>query len=189
LLLSYLYLCFTQSGFWVLFFSCVCWKPGAKLCGCHTVFHLNIHASQIPLFFINLFKKNYRFITWDLIWLDFWCFNATFSNISAISCRPVLVVEEAGVPGENHRPRASNWQLYLVLSYLYLCFTQSGFWVLFFSCVCWKPGAKLCGCHTVFHLNIHASYTNISEFKINLILSRRSRRHDFNCQHKKKPIR
>ena len=34
--------------------------------------------------------------------------NATFSNISAISWRPVLVVEEAGVPGENHRPWASN---------------------------------------------------------------------------------
>jgi hypothetical protein len=28
-------------------------------------------------------------------------FNATFSNISAISWRPVLVVEEARVPGEN----------------------------------------------------------------------------------------
>ena len=38
--------------------------------------------------------------------IDFWCFNATFSNISAISWRPVLVVEEAG---ENHRPWASNW--------------------------------------------------------------------------------
>jgi hypothetical protein len=36
----------------------------------------------------------------------FWCFNATFSNISAISWRPVLVVE---VAGENHRPWASNW--------------------------------------------------------------------------------
>ena len=34
---------------------------------------------------------------------------ATFSNISAISWRPVLVVEEAGVPGENHRPWAFNW--------------------------------------------------------------------------------
>jgi hypothetical protein len=33
---------------------------------------------------------------------DFWCFNATFSNISAKSWRPVLVVEEAAVPGENH---------------------------------------------------------------------------------------
>jgi hypothetical protein len=30
-------------------------------------------------------------------------FNATFSNISAISWRPVLVVEETGVSGENHR--------------------------------------------------------------------------------------
>jgi hypothetical protein len=30
--------------------------------------------------------------------------NATFSNISAISWRPVLVVEEARVPGDNYRP-------------------------------------------------------------------------------------
>ena len=37
-------------------------------------------------------------------------FNATFSNISAISWRPVLVVKEAGVPGENHRSWASNWK-------------------------------------------------------------------------------
>jgi hypothetical protein len=29
---------------------------------------------------------------------DFDCFNATFSNISVVSWRPVLVVEEAGVP-------------------------------------------------------------------------------------------
>jgi Na+(H+)/acetate symporter ActP len=34
-----------------------------------------------------------------MILFDFWCFNATFSNISAISWRPVLVVEEVGVPG------------------------------------------------------------------------------------------
>ena len=51
-------------------------------------------------------KKNPNELTFDF---DFWCFNATFSNISAISWRPVLVVEEAGVPGENHRPWASNW--------------------------------------------------------------------------------
>jgi hypothetical protein len=31
-----------------------------------------------------------------MISFDFWYFNATFSNISAISWRPVLVVEEAG---------------------------------------------------------------------------------------------
>jgi hypothetical protein len=39
------------------------------------------------------------------------CFNATFSNISAISWRPVLVVEEVGVPGENHRPWAKLYHL------------------------------------------------------------------------------
>ena len=41
--------------------------------------------------------------------IDFFVLNAIFSNISAISWRPDLVVEEAGVPGENHRPWASNW--------------------------------------------------------------------------------
>ena len=52
----------------------------------------------------------YRFFEeskFDLIW--FIVFNATFGNISATSSRPVLVVEEAGVPTENHRPWASNW--------------------------------------------------------------------------------
>jgi len=29
--------------------------------------------------------------------------NATFNNISVISRRSVLLVEETGVPGENHR--------------------------------------------------------------------------------------
>jgi hypothetical protein len=37
------------------------------------------------------------------------CFNAAFNNILAISWQPVLVVEEAGVPRENHRLWASNW--------------------------------------------------------------------------------
>jgi hypothetical protein len=43
-------------------------------------------------------------------WLIDWflVFNATFSNISAISWWPVLEVEEAG---ENHRSWASNWEL------------------------------------------------------------------------------
>jgi hypothetical protein len=37
-------------------------------------------------------------------------FNATFNNISAISWQSVLLVEEAGRPGENHLPVASHWQ-------------------------------------------------------------------------------
>ena len=46
----------------------------------------------------------------QLIWFDLILivFNATFSNISAIWWRQVFVVEEAGVPGENHRPWAKN---------------------------------------------------------------------------------
>jgi hypothetical protein len=31
-------------------------------------------------------------------------FNATFNNISVISWRSLLLVEETGVPGEHHRP-------------------------------------------------------------------------------------
>ena len=34
-------------------------------------------------------------------------FNATFNNISVISWRSVLLVEETGVPEENQRPVAS----------------------------------------------------------------------------------
>ena len=37
-------------------------------------------------------------------------FNVTFNNISVISWRSVLLVEEIWVSGENHRPVASNWQ-------------------------------------------------------------------------------
>jgi len=35
-------------------------------------------------------------------------FKATFNKISVISWWSVLLVEETGVPGENHRPVASH---------------------------------------------------------------------------------
>ena len=35
-------------------------------------------------------------------------FNVTFNNISVISCRSVLFVEETGVHRENHRPVSSH---------------------------------------------------------------------------------
>jgi hypothetical protein len=37
-------------------------------------------------------------------------FNATFNNISVISWWVVLLVEETGASGENHRPVASHRQ-------------------------------------------------------------------------------
>jgi hypothetical protein len=42
--------------------------------------------------------------------VSFMVFNATFNNISAISWRSVLLMEETGVPWENHRPVTSHWQ-------------------------------------------------------------------------------
>jgi len=61
---------------------------------------INVWTIQLSIYFV---------ITICIVgWFDFvsWCFNATFSNISAILWRPALVMEEAG---ENHRPWASNW--------------------------------------------------------------------------------
>jgi hypothetical protein len=46
---------------------------------------------------------NVLFLIDCLIYL---CLTSLSSNISAISWRPVLVVEEGGVLGENHRPWA-----------------------------------------------------------------------------------
>jgi hypothetical protein len=43
-----------------------------------------------------------------LVWFGFMVFNATFNNISVISWQSVLLVEETGEPGENHRPVASH---------------------------------------------------------------------------------
>jgi hypothetical protein len=37
-------------------------------------------------------------------------FNTTFNNISVILWQPVLLVEETGVPGENHRSATGHWQ-------------------------------------------------------------------------------
>jgi hypothetical protein len=74
-----------------------------------------ISFSILPLtsifIFYNLSKIRFSCILLLLLLIDwliylFIVFNATFSNILAISWRSVLVVEEAG---ENHRPWTGNW--------------------------------------------------------------------------------
>ena len=45
----------------------------------------------------------------SVVWW-FMVLNATFNNISVISWRSVLLVEDTRVPGENHRPVACHWQ-------------------------------------------------------------------------------
>ena len=44
-------------------------------------------------------------------------FNATFNNISIISWWSVLLVEETGVPGENHDLSQVNDKLYHIMLY------------------------------------------------------------------------
>jgi len=39
-------------------------------------------------------------------------FNTTFNNISVISWRSVLLVEETAVHGETHRHAVSHWQTF-----------------------------------------------------------------------------
>ena len=48
--------------------------------------------------------RSFNFYGWIMV------FNATFNNISVISWWSVLLVEETGVTGENHRPVTSHWQ-------------------------------------------------------------------------------
>ena len=42
--------------------------------------------------------------------------NATFNTISVVSWRSILLVEETGVPGKNHRPVATD-KFYHILLY------------------------------------------------------------------------
>ena len=64
--------------------------------------------------------------------LPHWCsfyktkpwYNATFNNISAISCRPVLLVEETELP----RPAVSHWQ---ILSHNIVCIEYNSPWAGF----------------------------------------------------------
>jgi hypothetical protein len=47
---------------------------------------------------------------WHQTHYQFGLVYGALNNISVISWQSVLLVEETGVPGENHRPIASNWQ-------------------------------------------------------------------------------
>jgi hypothetical protein len=68
----------------------------------HESAHVLIRLYPIDKSLVVCKAKEGRYVRFnDLIYCG-------FSNISAISWRPALVVEEAGVHVENHRPWASN---------------------------------------------------------------------------------
>jgi len=72
----------------------------------------NLISFQFPMF--NIWSVYIEVCPCELVdsgWLVwFMVFNATFNNISVISWRQVLLVEETGVCRENHRPVTSHWQ-------------------------------------------------------------------------------
>jgi hypothetical protein len=58
-------------------------------------------------------RLSYAYFNLVLCLLKFVCFmifNTPFNNISVISWRTVLLLEETGVPRENHHPVASHWR-------------------------------------------------------------------------------
>ena len=63
---------------------------------------------KITQTFIFIFRYIYYIfsLNYSMIWYDVFLFNTTFSNISAISWRPVLVVKEAGVIESNTGDRS-----------------------------------------------------------------------------------
>jgi hypothetical protein len=59
---------------------------------------------------INMYYDIYLLFLWVRVEVKVkvMVFSATFNNNSAISWLSILLVEETGLPGENHRPAASH---------------------------------------------------------------------------------
>ena len=74
-----------------------------------------------PNFFPKCYDQSETYKIMNYMFLDQYlggcgwlvAFNAISNNISVIWWRSVLLVEETGVPGENHKPPASHWQTLL----------------------------------------------------------------------------
>ena len=56
---------------------------------------------------------------------DFWCFNATFNNISTISWRPVLVLEYPKRTTDHGQATGKLYHLRLRVEYTLICNLQS----------------------------------------------------------------
>jgi hypothetical protein len=99
-----------SQGGWIY---CYLYNQVSSLCLCicgdicffllkHNFIHYMIHIFCNTMPSTSTYSWMFRF--------RFMVLNATFNNISVISWRSVLLVEETGLPGENHRPAASHWQ-------------------------------------------------------------------------------
>jgi hypothetical protein len=84
------------------------WKPNTSLSDCGTC-----ELSEYRTVRLTGCRIIATLPSWNGVWLnDFWCINATFSNIPAISWRPLLVVEEAEYPERTTDHRQETSKLY-----------------------------------------------------------------------------
>ena len=80
----------------------------------HCLKIINHYGVQVQLYFVSsLFFPgqtifNVKVLWMRRVWFRLMVFNALINNISIILWRSVLLVEETGVLGENHRPVASH---------------------------------------------------------------------------------
>ena len=103
---------FLQSFFLYIYIMQYCIFKPSKRSPLKFSQSLNRH---LPIVYSNHLGDLYK-IDIDIKELWFWfswfmVLSATFNNISVISWRSVVLMEETGVPGENHRPSASHWQI------------------------------------------------------------------------------
>ena len=114
-----------NRGFWVFkyeLFASSTVVAGFKKCNIPWFLYLtplhcvNLNKITVIYFFFIFITLHLHdwiiFLGFHVFWLGIrvMVFNATFNNISVISWLSVLLVEESGVPGENHRFSASHWQ-------------------------------------------------------------------------------
>jgi hypothetical protein len=76
----------------------------------HTLYLCICYSQWLLIWGVHIEKKTPIEISSFLMFVCLMVFNATFNNISVISWRSVLLVEETGGPGENHWAVASHWQ-------------------------------------------------------------------------------
>ena len=74
------------------------------------IYHITYHISHISrtISYSSLMREWWW--QWCLFYIRVMVSNATFNNISALSWRSVLLMEETGIPGGFHRPAASHPQ-------------------------------------------------------------------------------
>ena len=68
------------------------------------------HLAQVFISFWWLTVRFQQTAKHSKCWFYLVMVNTAFNNISVIFWWSVLLVEETGVPGENHRPVTSHWQ-------------------------------------------------------------------------------